>query len=437
MICFVFRPRRRVKGKVRVARTWSGKFQLPNDAKPIIVALGVMDKQVAQEKLREIVRRVERERAGFGPSKTEQDAAKQSVEKCVREYIQIKRGQHCDEKYVRELELKLFRLMRECEWMILRDITANSFEAWRARQPREQMLPKTLNEYRAAISGLCKWLEPRIGCNPMRSVGSIKALGDPRRKRRAFTPAELWQLVSVARERGIVYLVAAFTGLRRGELVKIEWRDVHMNGAQPYISVRSSIAKNAKAVPQPLPLKVAAALRRCRPVDVAPHDLVFKGLMSDMNRFRDDLQAAGIAYVDDKGEYADFHSLRKTFATELAKLRLPLRVAMELMRHSDPNLTTKIYTDAGMLPIWDAVGALPMFNDTQIDTPKLVADGQTVCAPVLLEENNSSSLGAEPEKISPPESASVPQSPEAANGAPCRNRTCNPVIKSHLLCQLS
>jgi integrase len=58
--------------------------------------------------------------------------------------------------------------------------------------------------------------------------------------------------------------------------------------------------------------------------------------------------------------------LRTTFGTELAKSRLPVQVAMELLRHSDVKLTTKIYTDAGMLPIWDAVEALPMFNDTQI-----------------------------------------------------------------------
>jgi integrase len=396
MICFVFRPRRSVegkKGKVRVARTWCGKFRLPGDERPTVVALRVMDKQVAQEKLREIVRARERQRAGFGPTKTEQDAATQSVERCVREYVQLKRGEHCDEKYVRELELKLLRLMRECDWSTLRDVTANSFEAWRARQPREKMSGKTLNEYRAAISGLCKWLEPSTGSNPMRWVRGIKALGDPRRKRRAFTSAELWQLVSVAGKRGIVYLVAAFTGLRRGELVKIEWRDVHIDEAQPYISVRSSIAKNSKPVAQPLPPKIAAALRQCRPVDVAPTHLVFKRLIPGMNRFRDDLRAAEIAYVDEKGEYADFHSLRKTFATELAKLRLPLRVAMELMRHSDPNLTTKIYTDAGMLPIWDAVGALPMFSDTQIDTPKLVASGQNVSAAVPIKEDDPVLLG--------------------------------------------
>ena len=185
-----------MKGKIRIARTWSGKFQLPGDAKPTVVGLGVSDKQVAQEKLREIVRAIERERAELGPSKSERDAAKESVGKCVGEYIHIKRGQRCDEKYVRELELKLLRLTRECNWVVLRDITANSFEAWRPRQPREQFSAKTLNEYRAAVSAFCKWLEPRIGANPVRSVQSIKALGDPPRKRRAFTPEELWRLVT-------------------------------------------------------------------------------------------------------------------------------------------------------------------------------------------------------------------------------------------------
>lgn len=136
MICFVFRPKRRVNGKIRVARTWSGKFQLAGDGKPTVLALGVSDKQVAQEKLREIVRSAERERAGLSPSKKEQDTAKQSVRKCIREYIEIKLGQRCAEKYVRELELKLLRLIRECTWVSLRDLTGSSFEAWRARQPR-------------------------------------------------------------------------------------------------------------------------------------------------------------------------------------------------------------------------------------------------------------------------------------------------------------
>jgi hypothetical protein len=81
-----------------------------------------------------------------------------------------------------------------------------------------------------------------------------------------------------------------------------------------------------------------------------------------------------------------------------------------LSRHSDPNLTTKIYTDAGMLPpIWDAVGALPMFNDTQ----KLVENSQSAPTPVLVNGNERDSVGPEAEKFSPSMTTSVANSPES------------------------
>ena len=65
-----------------------------------------------------------------------------------------------------------------------------------------------------------------------------------------------------------------------------------------------------------------------------------------MPRFRADLEAAGISYIDTKGEYADFHSLRKTFGTMLTLAGVGQRTVRELMRHSDMRLTAKTYTDA-------------------------------------------------------------------------------------------
>jgi integrase len=45
------------------------------------------------------------------------------------------------------------------------------------------------------------------------------------------------------------------------------------------------------------------------------------------------------------GRKLDFHALRYTFATKLAKGVASQRLTQELMRHSDPKLTAKIYTD--------------------------------------------------------------------------------------------
>ena len=59
------------------------------------------------------------------------------------------------------------------------------------------------------------------------------------------------------------------------------------------------------------------------------------------------------------GHRADFHSLRHTLATNLARAGTAPRVAMEIMRHSDMRLTAKTYTDAGLLPVADAVLKLP------------------------------------------------------------------------------
>ena len=431
MTSFVFRPKRRVNGKLRVARTWSGEFKLAGDAKPTRIALGVTDKQVAEEKLRRIIREAEREREGLIRPKMERDGLKQPIEAAIREYVDSRRGLHRGAKYCRDRELRLSRVARGCSWRSVADINGHSFEVWRARQ--SSFCAKTLNEYYAAAFGFCNWLKKRTGQNPMRSVERIKSLGDPTRTRRAFGAEELSRLANVAGERGIVYLVAAVTGLRRGELSKLEWRDVHLDGSQPYISVRSSITKNAKLVAQPLPPKIAAALRQYCPANVAPHDRVLKRLMPTMDRFRADLAAAGISYVDERSRHADFHALRKTLGTELAISDAPIRVAMELMRHSDPKLTTKIYTDAGKLPIWDAVGALPMFNDTEIDAVKLVKSGQTMSTAVPISDNHSRSLVVEDHKLSHSESQSVTQSPDTEENARCWYRTSDPLRVKQVL----
>jgi integrase len=122
-------------------------------------------------------------------------------------------------------------------------------------------------------------------------------------------------------------------------------------------------------------------------LNARPTDLAFKQLIPRMNRYRDDLKAAGIPYVDEKKEHADFHALRKTFGTELAKSGVPFRVAMELMRHSDPNLTAKTYTDAGMLPVRDAVAGLALATDT--NRHKKLVESRQAC-PRLSRSNQRS-----------------------------------------------
>ena len=57
-----------------------------------------------------------------------------------------------------------------------------------------------------------------------------------------------------------------------------------------------------------------------------------------------DLKSAEIPYIDSEGLFADFHSLRHTYITNLSRKGVPLISAQKLARHSTPVLTAKRYT---------------------------------------------------------------------------------------------
>ena len=438
MIATVYRPSRVKNGRRVVARMYRGKYRLDPREKIKDVPLHTNDKQVAQQKLRKILEEEQAEGAGFIRPKKQREAMERPLLKHIEAFIAERYTIGRDEKYVRELKKKLLLLAAEVPWKFIRDITPESFRSWRRKQNKS---PKTLNEYLSAIGSLLNRLEPEIGPNPLGSVERIQTAVEPKRKRRAFSADELRRLIKASGERGIIYLVAASTGIRRGELRSLEWRDVVLDVAQSFIFVRKSIAKNHKDARQPLPDYVARELKKVRPIDFGTNERVFKRGMPDMDTFRRDLAAAGIQYIDSQGRFADFHALRMTFSTLLAQLGVAERVRMELNRHSDPRLTAYTYTDASMLPLSGAVGMLPLLvednSDSQIDSQKLVSESPNVSPAVPIEPGNVILLTAASEIVSPSKGTSVPQSPKVLESAPCRNRTCNPVIKSHLLCQLS
>ncbi len=380
MIRHVYKPSKREGGKRVFDRLYRGRYRLDGDERIREVPLKTPDKQIAEKRLNKIILEEQREREGLLAPKAERDAAQRLFTEHVEDFVQTRRAVGRDDKYVKELRKKLLRLGRECSWVYPKDVSALSFEAWRGRQT---MAPKTVNEYQTAIRGLFNWLEPRLGANPLRFVEKVEARGTQKRERRAYTIEDLQRLVAGSGCRGVLYLMAAFTGLRRGELVKLEWRDVHLDGPRPFVNVRASISKNHEHAMIPLHPDLVSALREFRAADTLPTAPVFRAICPRMPVFRKDLAAAEIPYVDAKGEYADFHALRKTFGTMLTLEGTPQRVVMELMRHSDMRLTAKTYTDAGMLPTDATVAKLPSLNGAAKSAPQIAPQKLVQTSPAL------------------------------------------------------
>ena len=268
-------------------------------------------------------------------------------------------------------------------------MTPDSFVTWRSRQTAKA--PQTLNQYQDAITGLLSWMvkHGRLQVNPLAGVVKVETRGREVRKRRAFSTAELRRLLEVATpERRALYLMAAYTGLRRGELAQLTWDDISLAHGNPFVRARASITKNQLEAVLRLHSDVVAAMLLLRPATVEAGALVFSKIPS-MDEYRADLASAGLSCKDFQGRQADFHALRYFFGTSLANAGVHPRVAMELMRHSDMKLTTKVYTDAGKLPTSAAITSLPSMvspvSDTyaQPDAQKLVPGSVNQSRPVM------------------------------------------------------
>jgi integrase len=158
-----------------------------------------------------------------------------------------------------------------------------------------------------------------------------------------FSPEEVHALVRAAtsEQDAAIFVTAAFTGLRQGELVALRWRDVDFAGS--YIRVTASYTNGELSTPKsgkvrsvPMAPEVAEALARLgqRPHYTGPDDLVFVALAGRhvdasalLRRYRAALGRAGLRPLR-------FRDLRHTFGTRVIGVA-DIRRVQKWMGHAD------------------------------------------------------------------------------------------------------
>jgi integrase len=381
MIAYIYRTKRRRNGKLISSRTWRARLKLNGDVKARDVSLGVSDKQVAEQKLRDITRDHERANVGIISPAAQRETFESPMERLVDGYVADLKALGRSADHVRHVDKRLRRLMRECKWQNLREATADSFLRWRASQKKT---PKTINEYQAALSAMFSWLrkQDRVAANPFQLVTKVDARGKESFHRRALNDDEARRLL--AGPHRPLYLLALHTGLRRGEINALHWGDLHLDVANPFYVVPVAKSKSRKEQPRPLHPELATELQKMKSTrKLTPETLVFPDRVPAMKVIHTDFKTVGIPLEDERGHRVDFHALRMTYITRLQRAGVSPREAMELARHSDMRLTMKTYTDAAQLPLAATVRKLPSFDGTQMDTQTLVAGGQFVSPSVI------------------------------------------------------
>jgi len=148
-----------------------------------------------------------------------------------------------------------------------------------------------------------------------------------------------------------LYLTAAMTGLRQGELLGLRWRDVdfparRIRVVSPFVRGEFGDPKSAGSGRSvPMASRVAEALQKLRERSVyaRDRDLVFchpeSGQPLDrsklIRRFKQAVDRAGVHRIT-------FHELRHTVGTRMAAAGMPIRTLQHWMGHADIK-TTQVY----------------------------------------------------------------------------------------------
>ncbi len=164
-----------------------------------------------------------------------------------------------------------------------------------------------------------------------------------------LSPEEVLQLVDAAasEQDAALFLTAAFTGLRQGELLALRWQDVDFAGAtvrvlRAYTHERLTTPKSGKSRAVPLAPEVAARLRALHAAqgDPDPSALVFPGPHGDFmvarllaRRYLVALEQAGLRRLR-------FHDLRHTFGTRMVG-HVDLLELREMMGHGSITTTER------------------------------------------------------------------------------------------------
>jgi integrase len=227
------------------------------------------------------------------------------------------------------------------------------------RKRADGLSSKTVQNHLNFLHGVFAFATKRgwVASNPVAQVDRPKKARSPHRRLRFLSPAELDALIRAVPDDRLgdverpLYLTAAMTGIRQGELLALRWCDV--DWAAGRIRVADNYTRGEFDTPKsefgrrsvPMADRVARALERHFQQSLYRTDdnLVFchpdSGHVLDPSklrkRFKEALTCAAVNQIT-------FHELRHTFGTQMAAAGAPLRAIQEWMGHGDAK-TTEIY----------------------------------------------------------------------------------------------
>jgi site-specific recombinase XerD len=352
------------------SKKWWGRYRENGTERRIPLA---SDKGAAQAMLNELVRKVERRAAGLGdPFDHHRERPLQAHLDDFAAYLANK-GSTAD--YVNTTKQRVRSVIEACKFAQIYDLSASRVQEYLAQLRAKNRSIASSNHYLRAIKMFSRWLvrDRRTADDRLAHLSKMNVETDRRRIRRPLTMQEFQMLLESAEsgpsiqnisgpDRAVLYIVGAYTGFRRKEIASIFPHSFDFDSEPPTLTIEAAYSKHRRTDVIPLRRDFAERIRAwitskgCSGHGRPLFDVAEKRTAEMIKK---DLERVGVPYVNERGHYADFHALRKTFITNLSRAGVPPKTTQMLARHSDINLTMNVYTALGVLDQAAAVEALP------------------------------------------------------------------------------
>jgi len=333
-------------------RTASGKLEQEN---------GFRSRDEAAVRLRDAKREVKEELAGIRTSQIKQNEIPLSEH--LDDFQKSLEDRDVSDRQVRLVAGRLRSAFDACHFRLLSDLQVASFQAHLARQREAGKSQQTLKHLVRHAKQFSNYLleEERVEAAPFQKLRPPKVT-ERKHQRRALASMECDRIREAARvgqsmfeisgcDREALYLMALNTGFRASELSRLVVSDLKLDHEYPHVSLSASNTKNREEAR--IPIRAADVVQFLkRWVKGKPRNAkLWPGNWASSRKagkmLQRDLKEAGIPY-DVDGRKADFHALRYTFITNLIKAEVSPAYVQRLARHSDVNLTLRVYTDLGL-----------------------------------------------------------------------------------------
>ena len=367
------KSKRRINGKLIEAKEYSGFFRLPWEVKERNIALKTTDKQVADKRLSEYVKVLQRQHEGLDVPSYLWGAPKRDLPALLSEYLDSLKAKERGAKHIRGVRVHIERLIKDCKWTTTECISPRSFESWRSAGPvslrtNKPLSPKSKNEYLGDITAFLNWLRSCeiIERNPLEFVKAVEVRGKETKRRALWTLDTLHAFLATCPGGRTDYRSAVLllfkTGVRKSTLQNLRWGDIHLEVEQPYIAIRADNEKTKTSRPCFIDTETANLIRGLRPEHARPEENVLGYKIPNSTRLKKDLEALGIQYRTVEGDL-DFHALRHTCATMFTTDGNSTAVVQSLLGHKTRDMAER-YTIQSAVKVDAALSnRKPIFGD--------------------------------------------------------------------------